>query len=168
MRELWRFTGPDGPLPHPGSYQFDASVVDSGVFTTVPEAYTPNQDNPQGLPSAPTLGPNPLSGEITGHAFYRFDFPSFVGQAPAAAYSGADQPSTLNWPLLYFVGGDQYTLSADDNLFTDGAEQQDWKYVSIMDGCGQFEIWTEAGYDNLGQSADAGNITAASGSGCSS
>jgi hypothetical protein len=160
------YTGPDGPLPHPGSYQFDASVVDSGTFTTIPGAYTPNQDNPQGVPTASTLGPIPLSGSITGHAFYRFDFPSFVGQAPAAAYSGAAQPTTLSWPLLYFVSGDQYTLSADD-LFTDGAEQQDWNYVSIMDACGQFETWTEAGYDGLGQSADAGNITDPAVSGCS-
>jgi Ricin-type beta-trefoil lectin domain len=160
------YTGPVGPLPNPHNYQFDASVVDHGNFTTIPGAYTPNQTGQFG-PTNQVLGPIPLFGTITGHANYIIQQPHFVSRAPAAAYSGASQPATGSFPYLFFPPPTAWSLGAATPETT-GADQDDFSYVSGMDACGQFETWTQLGDDYLGQNADAGNITAPTVANCPS
>jgi hypothetical protein len=151
------YMGSPGALPS-GAYYYQAGVADTGTFITSAGSRTPNQD---GTDAGLTLG-TALGGTITGGAGYHVSTSKFVSGAPAAAYSGA-QPATADWAGLWFPGE---TSFGEDGIDSTGPDQEDWTYLTGKDACGQTETWVEAGYDSLGQSANAGNVTAPTASNC--
>jgi hypothetical protein len=137
---------------------FTAAVTDTGRFTTIPRAYTPNQGGADlGLKIAELL-----QGTFTGKAAYSFTAnaspqASLVPRAENGTPSSGPKTTSL-WYEQAFPAG---TAFGGTGITTWG-----WNYtataVTFLRG-GGFNLctqkWSDASTNNGGQDANSGNIT---------
>jgi hypothetical protein len=137
---------------------FDATVTDTGRFTTIPRAYSPNQGGADlGLKIAELL-----EGTFTGQASYTFTAnasprASLVPRAESGTPSSGPKTTSL-WYEQAFPAG---TTFGGTGITTWG-----WNYAAtaVTPGRGAgFSLctqkWSDASANNGGQDANSGNIT---------
>lgn len=140
-----------------GIRSFSATVTDTGRFTTIPHAYTPNQGGADlGLKIAELL-----RGAFTGKASYSFTAnaspqASLVPRAESGTPSSGP-PTTSLWYEQAFPAG---TTFGGTGITTWG-----WNYTAAVVNflrsgfslC--IQKWSDASTNNGGQDANSGNIT---------
>jgi hypothetical protein len=145
-------------ITHVSGTSYTATVTDTGRFTAIPHAYTPNQGGADlGLKIAELL-----EGTFTGKASYSFtanESPraSLVPRAESGTPSSGPQ-TTSDWYEQAFPAS---TTFGGTGITTWG-----WNYsataVTFLRG-GGFDLctqkWADASTNNGGQDASSGNIT---------
>lgn len=143
-----------------GSHAYRASVYDQpgSTFSGLAGTFTPNQN---GSDAGLKLGDS-LDGAMVGLAGFGFNASDPPVTHPAGAYSGQNPP-TSTWYELFFTAS---TTFGGDGIENTGPVAWNWYYTSGKDNCGNIEHWVDAAWNNGGQAAAAGNITAVSGAAC--
>jgi hypothetical protein len=127
---------------------YTATVTDTGSFSTVGGAGTPNQF----VPGTKILH-NGVKGDISGGISYTVTAPAadtLTGTVPATendnfSTTGAGFTSTADWPELAFASKTGVTV-------TEGSSWS-WKYSTAC------ESWTDSAANGDGNTASDGNIT---------
>jgi hypothetical protein len=124
-------------------YAFTASLSDTGAFTTIKGAFTPNQ----GAPYTGTHIASKVTGPMHGYGLFTTFFATAMPQAglvPHYVYGNA-HPSYL-WPGLFFPASAKVT----------GLNENDWGYYYTGP---HGQSWVDASFNNAGQDPVARNIT---------
>jgi hypothetical protein len=120
-----------------------AKLTDTdGTFTTISDAFTPNQfGTDHGLRIT-----NVVSGKMSGNGEFPFFYATELPDAhKVPATNDGDANPSPTWPELAFPAGTQFTGLSEDTFS-----------YSYHHGT---QHWLDANSTNGGQSADAGNIT---------
>ena len=133
-----------------GDQCYTATISDSGTWTSIDEAYQPNQ----GSPASGARITHVVSGKFTGSSGYTFYAPS------TATPGNTNVPATVNGSPGTSTWYEQAFPAATTGF--GGGENNDWTwtYTSYTGKpATSCETWTDSYADSDGQSATAGNIT---------
>ena len=140
---------PAGTDPVTGMGEYTAALSDTGSFTAVPGALTPNQ----GLDPGRTVT-SAVTGQMTGTASYQFEASAAPDASLVPAAVSGDSPSPGAGYLLFVPAG---------TVFTGPGLLDTWSWVyttahSLRPHGSLVQTWTDAAGNDAGQSAGAGDI----------
>ena len=136
----------------PGDWTFTATLADTGSFTTVKGAQTPNQAPPW---TGDTIRAA-VTGSMTGYADFSFTASNLPSTALNAGVARAENDhgavpadSTSTWYELAFPAGTVFG----------GAGIGDWSWTYNVFAWPTFQVWTDAWDNGYGDLTRDSNIT---------